>query len=57
MLANKKKMFENHAIRPKWREFANGQDAEYKRRTLPQALTVNPAKACQPLGAVFAGRL
>lgn len=56
MLANKKKMFENphdpaevERIR-EWAKTEEYKDLNFKR----EALTVNPAKACQPLGAVFA---
>jgi len=55
MLANKKKMFENHAIRPNGENSRMGKTPEYKEKNFArEALTVNPAKACQPLGAVFA---
>jgi len=56
MLANKKAMFENpkdpaevERIR-EWAKTPEYQELNFKR----EALTVNPAKACQPLGAVFA---
>jgi nitrogenase molybdenum-iron protein beta chain len=56
MLANKKKMFENPrdpAEVERIREWA--KTPEYKEKNFArEALTVNPAKACQPLGAVFA---
>ncbi len=56
MLANKKKMFENPrdpAEVERVREWA--KTPEYKELNFArEALTVNPAKACQPLGAVFA---
>ncbi len=56
MLANKKKMFENPrdpAEVERVREWA--KTPEYKEKNFArEALTVNPAKACQPLGAVFA---
>lgn len=56
MLANKKKMFENPrdpAEVERVREWAKTE--EYKEKNFArEALTVNPAKACQPLGAVFA---
>lgn len=56
MLANKKKMFENPrdpAEVERIREWAKTE--EYKDKNFArEALTVNPAKACQPLGAVFA---
>jgi len=56
MLANKKKLFENprdpaevERVR-EWAKTPEYQELNFKR----EALTVNPAKACQPLGAVFA---
>jgi nitrogenase molybdenum-iron protein beta chain len=56
MLANKKKMFENPrdpAEVERVREWA--KTPEYREKNFArEALTVNPAKACQPLGAVFA---
>jgi len=56
MLANKKKLFENPrdpAEVERVREWA--KTPEYKEKNFArEALTVNPAKACQPLGAVFA---
>ncbi len=56
MLANKKKMFENPhdpAEVERVREWA--KTAEYRELNFArESLTVNPAKACQPLGAVFA---
>jgi len=56
MLANKKKLFENPrdpAEVERVREWA--KTPEYKELNFArEALTVNPAKACQPLGAVFA---
>ena len=56
MLANKKKMFENPrdpAEVERIREWA--KTPEYHEKNFArEALTVNPAKACQPLGAVFA---
>ena len=56
MLANKKKMFENPARSAeveRIREWA--KTPEYREKNFArEALTVNPAKACQPLGAVFA---
>ena len=56
MLANKKKMFENPrdpAEVERIREWA--KTPEYREKNFArEALTVNPAKACQPLGAVFA---
>src|SRR3974390_2190813 len=55
MLANKKKMFENprdpaevERIR-EWAKTPEYKELNFKR----EALTVNPAKACQPLGAVL----
>ena len=55
MLANKKKMFENPrdpAEVERVREWA--KTPEYREKNFArEALTVNPAKACQPLGAVF----
>jgi nitrogenase molybdenum-iron protein beta chain len=55
MLANKKKMFENPrdpAEVERIREWA--KTPEYRAKNFArEALTVNPAKACQPLGAVF----
>ena len=55
MLANKKKMFENPrdpAEVERIREWA--KTPEYREKNFArEALTVNPAKACQPLGAVF----
>src|SRR6266568_2081983 len=56
MLANKKKLFENPrdpAEVERIREWA--KTPEYREKNFArEALTVNPAKACQPLGAVFA---
>lgn len=56
MLANKKRMFENPrdpAEVERVREWA--KTPEYREKNFArEALTVNPAKACQPLGAVFA---
>ncbi len=56
MLANKKKMFENPrdpAEVERVREWT--KTPEYREKNFArEALTVNPAKACQPLGAVFA---
>ena len=56
MFEKKKKEFENHApdaevdrVR-EWAKTKEYQDKNFAR----EALTVNPAKACQPLGAVFA---
>ena len=55
MLANKRKMFENQrdpAEVERIREWAKTE--EYKELNFSrEALTINPAKACQPLGAVF----
>ncbi|WP_454915157.1 nitrogenase molybdenum-iron protein subunit beta [Xanthobacter sediminis] len=55
MLANKKRMFENPrdpAEVERIREWA--KTPEYQEKNFArEALTVNPAKACQPLGAVF----
>ena len=56
MFANKKKKFENPvadcevARVREWTKTAEYRDKNFRR----EALTVNPAKACQPLGAVFA---
>jgi nitrogenase molybdenum-iron protein beta chain len=56
MLDNKKKLFENPrdpAEVERVKEWAKTE--EYKELNFArEALTVNPAKACQPLGAVFA---
>ncbi len=56
MLANKKRMFENPqdpAEVERIREWA--KTPEYREKNFArEALVVNPAKACQPLGAVFA---
>ncbi|WP_395666747.1 nitrogenase molybdenum-iron protein subunit beta [Methylocella sp.] len=56
MFENKKKNFENHvgdAETERVREWTKTQ--EYREKNFArEALTVNPAKACQPLGAVFA---
>src|SRR3974390_3917331 len=56
MLENKKKNFENPVAEEeleKIREWT--KTPEYREKNFArQALTVNPAKACQPLGAVFA---
>jgi nitrogenase molybdenum-iron protein beta chain len=55
MLANKKALFENPhdpAEVERIREWA--KTPEYREKNFArEALTVNPAKACQPLGAVF----
>lgn len=56
MLANKKKMFENArdpAEVERIKEWS--KTPEYREKNFArEALTINPAKACQPLGAVFA---
>jgi nitrogenase molybdenum-iron protein beta chain len=56
MLENKKKNFENPVAAEeveRVREWT--KTAEYREKNFArEALTVNPAKACQPLGAVFA---
>jgi len=56
MLANKREQFENRrdpAEVERVREWA--KTAEYQEKNFArEALTINPAKACQPLGAVFA---
>ncbi len=56
MLANKRELFENRrdpAEVERVREWA--KTAEYQEKNFArEALTINPAKACQPLGAVFA---
>src|SRR3974377_1906300 len=56
MLENKKQNFENPVAadeREKIREWT--KTPEYREKNFArEALTVNPAKACQPLGAVFA---
>ena len=56
MLENKKRIFENPkdpAEVERIREWAKTE--EYREKNFArEALTVNPAKACQPLGAVFA---
>lgn len=56
MLANKKALFENPhdpAEVDRIREWS--KTPEYREKNFArEALTVNPAKACQPLGAVFA---
>lgn len=56
MLANKRRLFENArdpAEIERIREWAKTE--EYKEKNFArEALTINPAKACQPLGAVFA---
>jgi nitrogenase molybdenum-iron protein beta chain len=56
MLANKKSQFENPCATEEvervreWTKTPEYQEANFSR----EALTVNPAKACQPLGGVFA---
>jgi nitrogenase molybdenum-iron protein beta chain len=56
MFANKKKNFENPVAESEldrvreWTKTTEYREKNFKR----EALTVNPAKACQPLGAVFA---
>jgi nitrogenase molybdenum-iron protein beta chain len=56
MLENKKKNFENPVADPELervREWT--KSTEYREKNFArEALTINPAKACQPLGAVFA---
>ncbi len=55
MLANKRKMFENQrdpAEVERVREWVKTEEYQ-KLNFAREALTVNPAKACQPLGAVF----
>ncbi|WIW50141.1 nitrogenase molybdenum-iron protein subunit beta (plasmid) [Bradyrhizobium sp. 62B] len=56
MLANKKALFENpHDPREVERISEWSKTREYREKNFArEALTVNPAKACQPLGAVFA---
>ncbi len=55
MLARKKAEFENHVGDDKvaevreWAKTEEYKDLNFAR----EALTINPAKACQPLGAVF----
>src|SRR5512135_262156 len=55
MLANKKALFENPHDPAKIAEIKDWtKTKEYKDKNFArEALTVNPAKACQPLGAVF----
>ena len=56
MLENKKKQFENRppdAEVERVREWTKTEEYREKNFTR-EALTINPAKACQPLGAVFA---
>ena len=55
MLANKKEVRKAATIRPRSSASANGlKTEEYQEKNFArEALTVNPAKACQPLGAVF----
>ena len=56
MLANKKKNFESPVAEAEllrvveWTKTWDYREKNFAR----EALTVNPAKACQPLGAVFA---
>lgn len=56
MLANKKALFENpHDPAEVGRIGEWSKTPEYREKNFArEALTVNPAKACQPLGAVFA---
>ena len=56
MLANKKKMFECPRDPARWSAFGEwAKTGEYREKNLArEALMINPAKACQPLGAVFA---
>lgn len=56
MLANKKALFENpHDPAEVDRIGEWSKTPEYREKNFArEALTVNPAKACQPLGAVFA---
>jgi len=57
MLANKKKNFENSVAETELQRVVEWTKTwEYREKNFArEALTVNPAKACQPLGAVFAG--
>jgi nitrogenase molybdenum-iron protein beta chain len=57
MLANKKKNFENPVADAEVQRVVEWTKTwEYREKNFArEALTVNPAKACQPLGAVFAG--
>jgi nitrogenase molybdenum-iron protein beta chain len=57
MLANKKKNFENSVADTELQRVVEWTKTwEYREKNFArEALTVNPAKACQPLGAVFAG--
>ena len=56
MLENKKKNFEDAHPVEKVEEIQDWTKSwEYREQNFArEALTVNPAKACQPLGAVFA---
>ncbi len=56
MLANKKKLFECGVPDAQVEEQGEYTKSwEYREKNLArEALVVNPAKACQPLGAVFA---
>jgi nitrogenase molybdenum-iron protein beta chain len=56
MLANKKKNFENPVADAEVQRVVEWtKTQEYREKNFArEALTVNPAKACQPLGAVFA---
>ena len=56
MLANKKCMFEDPVPAEELARVGEWtKSAEYREKNFArEALTVNPAKACQPLGAVFA---
>jgi len=56
MLANKKKNFENAMAEVELQRVVEWtKTQEYREKNFArEALTVNPAKACQPLGAVFA---
>ena len=56
MLANKKKNFENPVAEAELQRVVEWTKTwDYREKNFArEALTVNPAKACQPLGAVFA---
>ena len=56
MFENKKRTSKTRPSRPRSSASANGpKTPEYQEKNFArEALTVNPAKACQPLGAVFA---
>jgi len=56
MFENKKKNFENPVADDRLEQVREWtKTEEYKEKNFArEALTVNPAKACQPLGAVFA---